>query len=103
MLGGGGNLPPPTEWWPCATLAVAYDMFLGFGSPVPVVVLVAGEVVCVCVCVLGGRGGTQTNVSKRDSLTPVCTNEDFKQGPCFGVNPRLYRSPTLSPFQQSLQ
>lgn len=54
----------------------------------------------------GWEAGEEKNrptMSKWDTLSPLCTNEDFKQGPCFRVNPRLYRSQTLYPFQHSLQ
>lgn len=49
------------------------------------------------------RGDAQTNNVKVGHLNPLCPNEDLKQGPCFRVNSRLYRSQTLSPFQHSLQ
>ncbi len=50
-----------------------------------------------------GRRRTEQQCQTVTTLNPLCTNEDFKQGPCFRVNSRLYRSQTLSPFQHSLQ
>lgn len=35
---------------------------------------------------------------KWDTLTPLCTNEDFKQGPCFRVNPACTGLKLCPPF-----
>lgn len=37
-------------------------------------------------------------MSKWDTLTPPGTNEDFKQGPCFGVNPACTGLKLCPPF-----